>query len=284
MIGLLAHADKPRAREAAQLMVRELDHRAINYVLEKQTARLIGRSDGMTEQEMADVCHLLVVLGGDGTILRVLHKLGDKIRPIFGVNIGSLGFLTCVASNEYERAADAIASENYVLSQRSLLSVDLVRDGKTVCQNIGLNDAVVSRGERSQLVLLEVRIDDIVLTTYYADGLIIATPTGSTAYSLSAGGPILMPDSGSMLICPICPHVLTNRSVVVSDHSEIRVRSVDKSNDVFVSVDGRSSDSMASGDTLIVRKSATYLPLAMLPELSFSDVLCQKLKWSGSNL
>jgi len=284
MIGLLAHAEKPRAREAAESMVRELDHRAINYVLEKSTARLLGRRDGMTEQEMAHLCHLLVVLGGDGTILRVLHKLEEKIRPIFGMNIGSLGFLTCVASTEYERAADAIASENYVLSQRTLLSVELVRNGKTVRQSLGLNDAVVSRGERSQLVLLEVRIDGIVLTTYYADGLVISTPTGSTAYSLSAGGPILMPDSGSMVICPICPHVLTNRAVVVSDHSEIRVRSVDKSTEVFVSVDGRSSDSMGHGDTLIVRKSPTTLPLAMLPELSFSDVLREKLKWSGSNL
>jgi NAD+ kinase len=145
-----------------------------------------------------------------------------------------------------------------------------------------LNDVVISRGELSRLIKLETAIDGAALTEYNADGLVIATPTGSTAYSLSAGGPILTPDSGVFVITPICPHVLTNRSVIVSNGSTVEVRPSRVQRDVFLTVDGQELIRIHSGDVIRIRKAPVDLPLAMLPEMSFFEVLRLKLKWSGS--
>jgi NAD+ kinase len=210
--------------------------------------------------------------------------LAATIRPILGVNIGSLGFLTCAGLSEIQRAVESIVRKDFILSPRNLLVAAITASSGQEERLHGLNDVVISRGERSQLVKIQVQIDGAELTHYNADGLIIATPTGSTAYSLAAGGPILMPDSGAFVITPICPHVLTNRSTVVSDRSVIGVRLFVPKQKVFVSVDGRSSRAMKVGDILRISKSNRKLPLVMLPERSFPEVLRQKLKWSGSNV
>ena len=162
----------------------------------------------LTARDLGANCDLLLVLGGDGTILRVLHHLEDQIKPIFGVNLGALGFLTCISAVDCLKAVDCIAQQNFTLSYRTLLDVTVLRNGMVVAQRRGLNDAVISRGELSRLIKLHACVDGTLLTQYNADGLIISTPTGSTAYSLSAGGPILTPDSGVFVITPICPHVL----------------------------------------------------------------------------
>ena len=174
--------------------------------------------------------------------------------------------------------------ETYVISERSLLAVAVVRNGMEVLCKRALNDVVVSRGSSSKLVKVSVAIDDEVLTEYNADGLIVATPTGSTAYSLAAGGPIVMPQSGVFVITPISPHVLTNRSVIVSDRSCIEVRPTRPDQALSLSVDGDDPFSLEVGDTLSITKSEAVLPLVMLPELPFSEVLRQKLKWSGTNV
>jgi len=178
----------------------------------------------------------------------------------------------------------SIRDRDYILSNRPLLEARLSLGAGGTRVFHGLNDAVISRGERSELVKIRVRLGDVPLTEYHADGLVVSTPTGSTAYSLSAGGPILMPDSGGFVITPICPHVLTNRSVVVSDASRIHVEVSGQGHMVFVNVDGQESCAMGVGDSLAITKSSRTLPLAMLPERSFSEVLRQKLKWSGTNI
>lgn len=283
MIGLLAHSEKPAAASVVQAMASELTKHGIPFLAERNTAPLAGLTSGLDVQDLAERCELLVAMGGDGTILRIVHKLRGVLPPIFGINIGSLGFLTCLGPGEISRAVASIRDRDYILSNRPLLEARL-----TVCDGTprifhGLNDAVISRGERSELVKIRVRLGEIPLTEYNADGLVVSTPTGSTAYSLSAGGPILMPDSGGFVITPICPHVLTNRSVVVSDASEIHVEIAERGH-VFVNVDGQESCAMGLGDSLVISKSTRTLPLAMLPERSFSEVLRQKLKWSGSNI
>jgi NAD+ kinase len=283
MIGLIAHAAKPEARAVVRDVVRHLRARGVPFALEKSTAELVGRKSPLTERALARDSELLVVMGGDGTILRVVHKLGPTIRPVFGINIGSLGFLTCAGPSEIESAVRSIALRNYLLSPRHLLMVELFDVRGRVTRYYGLNDVVVSRGERSQLVKIHVEIDGVELTDYNADGLIIATPTGSTAYSLAAGGPVLMPDSGAFVITPICPHVLTNRSTVVSDRSVVEAR-LKVEQQVFVTIDGRSSRAMRVGDRLRITKSDRVLPLAMLPQRLFPEVLRQKLKWRGSNV
>lgn len=283
MIGLIAHAAKPEARAVVRAVVKALRDRKMAFSLEKNTAALAGRKSPLDERALAKEAELLLVMGGDGTILRVVHKLGANIRPVFGINIGSLGFLTCAGPAEIDSAVESIARKNFLLSSRHLLMVEISDARGRVVRHYGLNDVVVSRGERSQLVKIHVEIDGTELTDYNADGLIIATPTGSTAYSLAAGGPVLMPDSGAFVVTPICPHVLTNRSTVVSDRSVIEAR-LRVEQQVFVTIDGRAALAMRVGDTLRVTKSDRVLPLAMLPQRLFPDVLRQKLKWSGSNI
>ena len=284
MIGLIAHSEKSDARAAVRMMVAALKESRIDFALEKHTAALVGRKSRLDERSLARESELLVVIGGDGTILRVVHKLAADIRPIFGINIGSLGFLTCVSGAEIPRAVESIREKDYFLSPRNLLLAELTHTTGRKSRLHGLNDVVISRGERSQLVKIAVRIDGAELTHYNADGLIIATPTGSTAYSISAGGPVLMPDSGVFVITPICPHVLTNRSTVVSDRSVIEAQLQVPEKEVFVTVDGQSTKAMQVGDVLRIVKSDRALPLVTLPERSFPEVLRQKLKWSGSNV
>ncbi|MFZ4597212.1 MAG: NAD(+)/NADH kinase [Terrimicrobiaceae bacterium] len=284
MIGIFAHSEKPAARAVVQAMTSGLAQAGVPFLIERETASLAGLESDLDEAALAERCELLVVMGGDGTILRVVHKIRATLPPIFGINIGSLGFLTCLGPSEVHRAVESLRDKDYILSPRRLIDVRLERSSGEVRRFQALNDAVVGRGERSELVRIRVAIDGEVLTEYNADGLIIATPTGSTAYSLSAGGPILMPDSGSFVITPICPHVLTNRSVVVSDSSNIEIALSEAGQNVFVNVDGQETCEMGVGDVLSLSKSDRSLPLAMLPERSFSEVLRQKLKWSGSNL
>ena len=284
MIGLVAHSEKVDARAALREMIAALKRRDIAFELEAQTAALAGLKSDLDEHSLAQKAKLLVVMGGDGTILRVVHKLGASIRPILGVNIGSLGFLTCAGLDEIPRVVESISREDFILSRRNLLVAEITDSSGRKERLHGLNDVVISRGERSRLVKIQVKIDGEDLTQYNADGLIIATPTGSTAYSLAAGGPILTPDSGAFVITPICPHVLTNRSMVVSDRSIIEASLSAPEPEVFLSVDGRLSRAMRVADVLRIAKSNRKLPLVMLPERSFPDVLCQKLKWSGSNV
>lgn len=282
MIGIIAHSEKADAREALRSILEEFKKKSLPFLLEKKTAGLAGLESTLDVRGLAQESELLVVLGGDGTILRVVHKLGDRIRPIFGINIGSLGFLTCAAAAEIPRAVDSIQRRDFILSERNLLRAELTPASGKKFETYGLNDVVISRGERSQLVKISVSIDAANLTDYNADGLIIATPTGSTAYSLSAGGPILMPDSGAYVVTPICPHVLTNRSTVVSDRSVIAVELQREGQEVFLSVDGQANHAMRVGDVLRLSRSDRSLPLVMLPEKLFPEVLRQKLKWSGS--
>ena len=283
-VGILARIDKPQAADLAASLRDALSSRGAQVLLERRTAGLLGEAAGYTEEELSRNCDLVVALGGDGTILRALHRMGGKIPPIFGINLGSLGFLTGVSSEEWSDAVESIAAGNYRLSARSLLRVELERDGRVAETFLGLNDAVVSRGHHSQLIKIEVRVDGEELCVYNADGLIVATPTGSTAYSMSAGGPLLLPDSASLVLTPICPHVLTNRSAVVPDSARLELRLVGDAPGVTVNVDGQEIRELGPRDVLRISRAEEKLQLATLPGLTFSEVLREKLKWSGSNV
>jgi NAD+ kinase len=283
-IGLIAHPGKPGAAELVNAVAEEFAKHSIGVVIEEESATLAGRKSNGTIAQVAAKADLLVVLGGDGTILSVAGHLETAIKPIFGINIGSLGFLTCSSSAAYREAVASIAQGQISFSERTLLDVRISgREGEQSAI-IGLNDAVFSRGELSRLIRLRTRVNGEALTEFNADGLIVATPTGSTAYSLSAGGPILAPESGVFVITPICPHVLTNRSLIVADHSLIEVEVTERDYAVYLTVDGRDPIKVGVGDVVAVRKADKTLPLAVMPEVSFFSVVRQKLKWSGSNL
>lgn len=281
-LGLIANTQKAGAAELVETLRCVFARRGTVLTLDAGTAALIGAESALTPRELGKQCELLLVLGGDGTILQVLHELDGRMPPFFGINLGTLGFLTCVGANAHAHAVDCIVAGSYTLSERTLLEVELIRDGKTVVASSALNDAVLSRGELSRLIRIGVRIDGALLTEYNADGLIVATPTGSTAYSLSAGGPVLAPDSGVFVITPICPHVLTNRSVIVCDRSQIEIAPSPLGSTLFLTLDGRSAIPVEPRDTLRITRSEKQLSLAMLPEMTFFEVLRQKLKWSGT--
>lgn len=284
MIGVITHSEKPAAGKLVLELIHGLESAKKPYLLHKDSARLAERDSKLDEADLAEKCDLLIVMGGDGTILRVVQSIPGNLPPIFGINIGTLGFLTCLGAGEISRAVESIAARDFVLSHRTLMRAELQADGRSKGVLYALNDVVVGRGENSQLVRVRVSLNGVSLTEYNADGLIISTPTGSTAYSLSAGGPILMPDSGCFVITPICPHVLTNRSVVIGDRSRVEISPAKPGQSVKITVDARPWAELGKGDTLVIQNSDRILPLAMLPERPFTEVLRQKLKWTGSNV
>jgi NAD+ kinase len=283
-IGLIAHTGKPGVAELIQVLSAEFERFKLPVLVEAETAALAGLASGCTIDDLGRQVDLLVVLGGDGTILNVVGQLGDLIKPVFGINVGSLGFLTCANSSACAEAVECIAAGKMVFSDRTLLEVTAQVAGKESTTMTGLNDAVLSRGEVSRLVRLKTRVNGEQLTEFNADGLIVATPTGSTAYSLSAGGPILAPESRAFVITPICPHVLTNRSIIVGEDAVIEIEVTEREYPVFLTVDGREPLPIEPGSTVAIRKSHRILPLASLPGVSFFGVVRQKLKWSGSNV
>ena len=283
-IGVIAHAQKPGVAELTGAVLQELSRRSMSILVEKQTATLVGQRSDFTIEQLGARSDLLLVLGGDGTILNVVGQLTDTIKPIFGINVGSLGFLTCSNSSAYREAIDSIATGRIAFSERTLLDVRISAGAETERRLVALNDAVFSRGELSRLVRLRARVDGETLTEFNADGLIIATPTGSTAYSLSAGGPIMAPGSGVFVITPICPHVLTNRSIIVAETSLIEVEASEQDYPVYLTVDGRQPLRLETGSVVRMTRTDKPLPLVVLPEMSFFSVVRQKLKWSGSNI
>jgi NAD+ kinase len=283
-IGLIAHTGKPGVAELIRVLGAEFERFKLPVLLEAKTAALAGLDSDCTVDDLGRRVDLLVVLGGDGTILNVVGQLGDLIKPVFGINVGSLGFLTCANSSACAEAVECIAAGKMVFSDRTLLEVTAQVAGKASATMTGLNDAVLSRGEVSRLVRLKTRVNGEPLTEFNADGLIVATPTGSTAYSLSAGGPILAPESGAFVITPICPHVLTNRSIIVGENAVIEIEVTEREYPVFLTVDGREPLHIEAGSTVVIRKSHRVLPLASLPGVSFFGVVRQKLKWSGSSI
>ena len=227
----------------------------------------------------------LITLGGDGTLLRGARTLNGSATPILGVNLGRVGFLTTAGSQTLDWALDAIVRGAFATEPRLALEpciVDQRGEGRT--EPLVLNDAVVHKGGVARVIRLRVSVDGEEVGQYSADGIIVATPTGSTAYSLSAGGPILAPESGAFVITPICPHVLTNRSIIVHEDSVIEVEVTEREYPVFLTVDGREPLRIDTGTRVKIKKSSRVLPLASLPGVSFFGVVRQKLKWSGSNI
>jgi NAD+ kinase len=210
---------------------------------------------GQTLEWLRRQVDLFVALGGDGTLLRLVRDLHGGWKPIVGINFGSLGFLTAFSGPGFSEVASSLANGNYRVEERTLLQTTIERDRKPLITALGLNNA---------------------------DGLIIATATGSTAYSLSAGGPIVAPNSSVFVITPICPHVLTNRSVIVAESSVIHLEPSRGDQPVFLSVDGQESTQFHPGDCVAVRKASVPLPLVFPKHLGFADVLRSKLRWSGS--
>lgn len=223
---------------------------------------------------------LVIVIGGDGTFLSVVRSMGARQVPILGVNAGSLGFLTDTALPDLYKALETVFAGQYTIESRMMLDVELERNGNVVSKQTVLNDVVITKGAIARMIEVGVELNEQLVATIRADGVIVSTPTGSTAYSLAAGGPILYPGIGSMILTPICPHTLTYRPVVFSDNSTVDLTLRSSSGEVYATFDGQVSVPMLQEDTLRARKSRSRLKLVSLPGHNYFQVLRHKLRWA----
>lgn len=226
---------------------------------------------------------LVIAVGGDGTLLQAAHRFRGSGMPILGINIGYLGFITSIPGDRVQQEMKRVLNAEFIISQRTALDLE-IRNGKKQINGWALNDALITRGGNPHLIGIEARIGSRRLTNYRCDGLIIATPTGSTAYSLAAGGPIISPECNVLTVTPICPQALTNRSVVVNSTEPIEMQLEATSGPAEVQVDGMKLAKLTSTSTITVKTSADSVPIAFLPEINYYDVLAEKLKWRGDGL
>jgi NAD+ kinase len=286
-VGVVVNGSKPGARDVLHQIIKLADrHSNLRLLFEKRTAALVGR-EGMSEVELAQKAGLLLVAGGDGSLIDVVDAVFPSQVPILGVNIGSLGFLTAVAETEVHKILPFVAKGDLQLSPRLVLET-IFHHAKGASDVIpcALNDIVVARATASRLARIRVEVGEYLVTEYVCDGLIISTPTGSTAYSLASGGPILSPDADSVVLTPICPHTLTNRALVVGTDQAIRVSVVRQAGVPApgVQFDGRAGGYLRTGEWLEIKPAQAKVQLAYLPHTDFYRILRQKLKWSGASV
>ena len=281
-VGILANPHKPESITTLRALRAALNARGIATVLDEQTAALVGEHDGIPAASFAGRVDIAAVIGGDGTMLHSLSRLGHFEKPVAGINVGTLGFLTSCKDDELGQFAIAIAAGRFTTSVRTLLEATVHRRGEAAVSFTALNEATLARGDTGRMVSLTARVNGELLNHYRADGLIVATPTGSTAYSLSAGGPLIAPGAAVFLITPICPHSLSQRALVLSDTCVVELSSEDReSGPMLFTVDGRDSIHIEAGDQIEVKKSPRSFHLLRLEGRSFYEALRQKLGWQG---
>ena len=261
-----------------------LESRNCTVYLEPDTAALIGKKPSTSKDEVASNSDLVIVLGGDGTLLNVASIAHPHEVPILGVNLGSLGFLTETTMENFYPTLEQVLNGKCEIENRMLLNAGVLRDEKRIEDFNVLNDIVINKGALARIVNLEVFVDGQYMTSYRADGLIIASPTGSTAYSLSAGGPIIHPSMRALVLSPICPFALTNRPIVMPDSATIKVQLTTRNEDedVRVTLDGQTGYSMKSGDILEVKKADIPVKLVQTPGKNYYQLLRKKLHWGGT--
>jgi NAD+ kinase len=281
-VGILANPDKAGARRTLDALREVLSARGIGWVMETDTAVLAGEADGVDASEFGGRVDVLAVLGGDGTMLHAVSKLGAFDKPVAGINIGNLGFLTTCTDRDLDAFGDALRSGRFTTSRRTLLEATVEHAGCEPRTFLALNEVTLARGQTARLVSLEAWVSGELLNHYRADGLIVATPTGSTAYSLSAGGPLVSPCAAVFLITPICPHTMSQRSLVVADDSVISLCPQGGGDGpVLFTVDGRDCMTIGEGSRVEVRKAKASFDLLRLEGHSFYEALRQKLNWRG---
>jgi len=286
-VGLVAKTGLTAAAGALAELAGWLEARSVHAVFETETATVAGLPSGrrtVNRDDLPRACDLIVVLGGDGTLIGMADRIAKSAAevPILGVNFGSLGFLTEITLPELYPSLESVLRGMAQIDERMMLRSRTLRTGNVHADHLALNDVVITKGALSRIIDLEVEIGDRPIMRVRADGLIVASPTGSTAYNLAAGGPILHPEVDAVLLTPIAPHMLTNRPVVVPASFQIHVRPVfDGSNEeVYITIDGQSGHALQADDEICITRAERPLRLVRASTRTYFDVLRQKLKWS----
>jgi NAD+ kinase len=280
-IGIIAK-NIPRAHGAVKKLSKWLAARGKKVLLDERTASDLGMA-GVASKDLPSLVDMVIVLGGDGTLLSAARLVADSKKnvPIFGVNLGSLGFMAEVSLDELYANLEKALAGKLQAEERMMLTAGVIRKGKKITEYSVLNDAVISKGAIARMVSLEVSVGDDYLTSIRADGLILATPTGSTAYSLSAGGPIIHPALQCFVVTPICPHTLSNRPIAIPDSAIVRVKLVSRSEGVSLSLDGQVVSPLRLNDIVEVKKAKYRVRLIKHPTKNYYEILRTKLKWGN---
>src|SRR5450631_1557213 len=279
-VAIFAKVHDPRCLGIASDLINWLEEKGCTPLPEAQLTLQLGYPKALTEAEIRNQAELVVVLGGDGTLISVPRLFSGRDVPILGVNLGSLGFLTEITVEELYTRLEKCLEGNPRVSERMMLEVTLHREGQEIEKCHVLNDMVINKGALARIVDLETKVNRHFLTTYKADGLIVSTPTGSTGYSLSAGGPIIHPQMSCIVITPICPHTLTNRPIVITDDSLICITVTSSFDEkVYLTLDGQVGCELQEGDSVKVHKASTTTALVVSRKRDYFEVIRTKLKW-----
>ncbi len=278
IFGIVCKEDNTEAL-ALSMRVREwIRGRGIDCLIEEHVSHAFGVESTPAPWDKADI---IIAIGGDGTFLRTIWMSAEKGIPILGVHMGYLGFLTEVMEDEVYDALEAVLSGNFVREERAMFKSTLVRDGNTITSQHVLNDVVINKSAVARIIDIEVWTDSTFITCYRADGLIVSTPTGSTAYNLATGGPIVHPQVDAIILTPICPHVLSNRSIVLPDSQEVNiiVQSGKRSDNIYLTLDGQRGFPLEAGDKLVVKRGDYKAIILRFPQRDYFEILRTKLGW-----
>lgn len=278
-VGIISKPSIPQGYEVVPALLSWLHERGIQARYDQVTAVYLQREDGLSREAVPDNVQFMVVLGGDGTLLSAARAVGGREIPIFAVNLGGLGFLTTITLDELYPELERAFRGEHRIGRRRMLTCQLMRGGRMVANYEALNDVVITKASLARIMDMATHVDNHFVCDYKADGLIISTPTGSTAYSLSAGGPIIFPSVATLCITPICPHTLTNRPVLVPDTSVIHVCCNAPDDAAYLTIDGQVGEPLKQNDCIVCRSSSHAVSLVRPPRMLFFDVLRQKLKW-----
>lgn len=278
-IGIVANKGKPEARIVARELLYLLEKKGAQVVLEENIAQLLGRKElAVSTEQLGDKAQLICVLGGDGTLLKYARQLAGRALPILGINLGTLGFLSEAEPEHLSTAVDNLLTQRYAIEERSMLEAYLVRKGEKLASYTAMNDIGIAKGSFCRIIQCAVYLDDHYVVTFSGDGVIVSSPTGSTAYSLSAGGPIVAPNVNALLLTPVAPHSLTARPMVFSGEQQIRIEVDAIHKEMGLSIDGQFGYRLEGGDQIFIKKSPHVTPLIKWQKGSFFDTIRTKLQ------
>lgn len=279
-VGITSKPRKPEIKEIVPPLRDWLRKRGLKVLIDEETKNNLGiETDCLTRHEIAQRAGLLIVLGGDGTLLATARSLDRKSVPVLPVNLGGLGFLTVVTLDEMYSTLESVFAGNFKTERRARIEAEIVREHEAVPSLLALNDVVFNKGAIARLLDFDVWVDGSFVTTYKSDGLIFSTPTGSTAYSLAAGGPVIVPGVSALVVTPICAHTLTHRPIVLPDSASVEVAMKNHQEFVYLTIDGQEAMELRSQDRVRIRRSASFVELIQSPDKSYFEILRQKLRW-----